>query len=137
MANIDWIAILLSSLVPLVLGAVWYNPKVFGAIMNSENDLKKVERVKSHHWSAYPLAWLFSLLASFFLLQMINHGGVAYQNFIHGSMHGTLLGLMVALPVLATHLLFEGFKFKYIVINVAYWMISFMLMGGILGGLIS
>jgi hypothetical protein len=58
--------------------------------------------------------------------------GTNYRTFSHGFSHGMLIaGLLVTLPVLTSNALFEGKSFKYIAINVGYWLITLGLMGGI------
>jgi hypothetical protein len=55
-----------------------------------------------------------------------------HRSFTHGSFHGALAGFFFALPVLGTNALFERKGFKYIAINVGYWIVSFAIMGGII-----
>jgi hypothetical protein len=57
--------------------------------------------------------------------------GDAYRSFGHGALHGGIAGFFLALPVLAVNALFERKSFKYIGINAGYWMVSFMLTGGV------
>ena len=57
--------------------------------------------------------------------------GVSYRTFKHGALHGTISGFMVALPILGINALFERRGFKYIAINVGYWMLCMGIMGGI------
>jgi hypothetical protein len=42
------------------------------------------------------------------------------------------MGLFFALPVLGTNALFQHKGFKYIVINVGYWIITLALMGAVI-----
>ena len=58
--------------------------------------------------------------------------GSSYRTFKHGALHGTISGLFVATPIMATNALFERKSFKYIVINCGYWIICLGVMGGIL-----
>jgi hypothetical protein len=58
--------------------------------------------------------------------------GESYRTFKHGAFHGTLAGIMIALPVLGVNALFEGKRFRYIAINAGYWIISMALMGGVI-----
>lgn len=54
------------------------------------------------------------------------------HSFSHGAFHGVLIGgLFVALPIMATNALFERKGFKYVAVNVGYWIITLGLMGGI------
>lgn len=58
--------------------------------------------------------------------------GNNFRTFKHGALHGGVIGLFIALPVLITNGLFEGKGFKYGFLNAGYWIITFALMGGIL-----
>lgn len=55
-----------------------------------------------------------------------------FRTFKHGMLHGGIAGLFIALPILGVNALFEAKGFKYIAINSGYWIISMMLMGGII-----
>jgi len=55
-----------------------------------------------------------------------------YRTFGHGAVHGMFTGLFVALPILATNAMFERKGFKYIAVNTGYWIITLILMGGII-----
>jgi hypothetical protein len=56
----------------------------------------------------------------------------SFRTFKHGAFHGTLSGVFIALPILATNAMFEAKGFKYIAVNAGYWIISIALMGGII-----
>lgn len=55
-----------------------------------------------------------------------------FRTFKHGMLHGGVAGFFIAMPVLGINALFEAKGFKYIAINAAYWIVSMMLMGGII-----
>lgn len=58
--------------------------------------------------------------------------GRNFRTFQHGALHGTLAGILFALPVLGTNALFERKGFRYIAINSGYWILSAALMGGVI-----
>lgn len=58
--------------------------------------------------------------------------GHNFRSFRHGAFHGTIAGVMFAMPVLAINAMFERKKFKYIAINSGYWIVSLAIMGGII-----
>ncbi|MDQ3048384.1 MAG: DUF1761 domain-containing protein [Bacteroidota bacterium] len=58
--------------------------------------------------------------------------GNNFRTFKHGVLHGVMAGFTIALPILGTNAMFEGKGFKYIAINVGYWIITMGLMGGII-----
>jgi len=138
----NWLAILVSALIPLIIGSIWYHPKAFGTVwMNAtgitEDKLKNMSPAK-----AYIVALIFSVVLSFYLYINVltggpddmRHGQEIYMTFKHGAAHGAFLGLFVVLPFLATNAMFEMKSAKYIFINVFYWIVSLALMGGTLNG---
>ena len=58
--------------------------------------------------------------------------GDRFRTFKHGVLHGSMTGIALALPILGINALFERKSFKYIAINVGYWIVSFALMGGVI-----
>ena len=133
----NWLAIVLASLIPMIIGFIYYHKSVFGkAWMNSlgltDEDLKGGN-----------MAVIFgvSLLMSFLLSQylLVNVDGAMqegqFDSFKHGAFHGTLLGVMVAMPVLVTNGLFERKNFKNLAINTIYWVLTLALMGGVIDAL--
>ena len=68
---------------------------------------------------------------TFFQELMTNYGD-RFRNFGHGALHGTMIGLLVALPIMATNAMFERKSAKYVAINAGYWVVTLALMAGIL-----
>lgn len=58
--------------------------------------------------------------------------GDRFRTFGHGALHGTMVGLLMFMPVMAINAMFERRSFKYVAINAGYWIITTALMGGIL-----
>jgi hypothetical protein len=58
--------------------------------------------------------------------------GKSFRSFGHGALHGVIVSLFFVLPVLGTNALHERKGFKYIAINVGYWVVSLAIMGGII-----
>jgi hypothetical protein len=156
--------LLLAALIPMVMGFIYYNPKVFGNAWMQSCGLTE-EKMKGANM---PLVFALSYLFSFFLAMamgvmlvihqnhiysifandpgmkdpnspvylyvqdfMANYGS-NFRTFKHGAVHGVLASLFIVLPVLGTCALFERKNFKYIAINVGYWLITMALMGGVI-----
>lgn len=62
----------------------------------------------------------------------IDNYGDRFRTFKHGALHGGLIGLFIAMPILSIQAMFERKTFKYVAINVGYWTITLALMGGII-----
>lgn len=91
------------------------------------------------HQSAY-----YSLMASepgfgeegsdvmLMIQQFMNKYGGHFRTFKHGALHGGITGTLLVTPVMAINAMFERKGFKYIAINGGYWIISMIIMGGII-----
>ena len=154
------LAILVAAISALVVGFVWYNPKVFGNAWMQAADMTE-EKIKSGNMAKiFVLALLFAFLLSASLQMLVIHQtgaysmiggtvtdetlpsfqafmddyGTAFRTFKHGALHGVLAGLFIALPIIGTNALFERKSAKYILINSGYWIVTLTIMGGIICG---
>lgn len=157
--EINFYAFLVSAIVTLVVGFIWYNPKVFGTIWMKENNLTQEELRKGSMLKIFGLTYIFSLMISMTLMSLTIHQsgavgmvggppliasakpsfsafmadyGTAYRTFKHGALHGFLSGLFFAFPIIGINGLFERKSWKYIFIHAGFWIITLTLMGGII-----
>jgi len=161
MLTFNWLAILGSGLVPMAVGALWYGP-LFGKLWMKEADMSLEKIQGANMAAIYGVALLFSMMFAVGLLPAVVHQmgvfstlegldvttpgsevnvyfmdfmskyGSEFRTFKHGAFHGLLCGIFLFLPVLGTNALFERRSWKYILLNVGYWTISAMIMGGII-----
>mmetsp|Transcript_12529 Transcript_12529/g.41324 ORF Transcript_12529/g.41324 Transcript_12529/m.41324 type:complete len:147 (-) Transcript_12529:13-453(-) len=141
MENVNWIALIIAALSTLVIGFLWYGP-LFGKAWMKETGITEEQAQKG-----MPLRFGLSVVLAFFAIFFIYvnsvvTGGIPpdelhginvsrYHTFGHGVVHGISAALFIALPVLVTNALFEQKSFKYMLINVGYWVVTFAIMGGI------
>ena len=136
MEGINWLAVIVAAASTLVVGFVWYSPKVFGAIWMREigisSDGPKPD--SSVMTKMFIGSFVFGLIAAWFLAWSGTavHGGAEFATFKHGAFHSFQLGLFVGLPILATNAMYEMRGWKYIVIVTGFWVVCFAIMGGIL-----
>lgn len=153
----NYLAILVAALSTFVLGAIWYNPKVFGTAWMKEAGLTEEQLKKGNMVKIFGFAFVFAFLIAFLMPTLVNHeigaiqaaGGDAndpalieflkvhggkFLSFKHGALHGTFIGIFLALPILGTTFLFEQKSWKYIFIHAGYWIVSFAIMGAIICG---
>ncbi|MFQ5445779.1 MAG: DUF1761 domain-containing protein, partial [Saprospiraceae bacterium] len=69
-----------------------------------------------------------------FIADFMGKYGHNFRTFGHGALHGTMTGIFIILPVLATNAMFERKGFKYILVNTGYWTVCLAIMGGIICG---
>ncbi|OUS01612.1 hypothetical protein A9Q86_07505 [Flavobacteriales bacterium 33_180_T64] len=153
------LAIPVAAVAALVIGAIWYNPKVFGNAWMKASGVTE-EKMKSGNMAViFGLALFFAAVLAVLLMQFTNHQwgalgmiggepetaktsfeafmtdyGTAYRTFEHGALHGTIFGVFGALPIIGTIALFERKNTKYIFINSGYWIVTLAVMGAILCG---
>ena len=134
MESVNWASMAIATIIPMVVGFIYYNPKVFGNVwMKSlgitEEDIKKQNMAKT-----YGIAIVMSFILSYFLMNFNNSPGQEgeFDTFQHGAFHGLVLTIFIAMPILMTNGLFELKNLKNIFINIGYWLITLVLMGGVL-----
>lgn len=155
---INPIAIPVAAVAALLIGALWYNPKIgFGNVWVRESGMTE-EKMKSGKMGIiFGLSLLFAALLAMLLMNFTNHQwgafgmigaepelakpsfeafmndyGTAYRTFKHGALHGSMFGIMGALPIIGTIALFERKSAKYIFVNSGYWIVTLTIMGGII-----
>lgn len=152
-------AILVAAVSALVVGFIWYNPKVFGNAWMKAAGITE-EQIKGGNMAKiFILALIFAFLLAMTMMQMTIHqtgalslvGGDAskalpsyvafmadygsdFRTFKHGALHGVMAGIFVALPIIGTNALFERKSAKYIFINSGYWIVTLGIMGAIICG---
>jgi len=149
--------LLLSSFSSLLLGFIWYNPKVFGNIWMRESGVSE-KKIKRGNIALTMLAsFLYAFFISFILQYLVIHQtgalgmiggneskalpsfanfmsdyGTAFRTFKHGALHGFITGLFFCLPVIGVGALHERRSWKYTLVAGGYWVITCMIMGGII-----
>lgn len=149
------LAVLVASLSTLLVGFVWYHPKVFGTIWMRETGMTEEKAQKSNMLKIFGLTIFLSILLSLCLTYLVIHQtgvlslvggnandeaykafmeihGGAFRTFKHGALHGFMSGIFIALPLVGINSLFEQKSGKYILITTGYWIVSMTLMGGII-----
>ena len=131
------VAILLAALIPMIVGFIFYHKKVFGKAWMDSLGFKEEDLNKGNMAVIFGVSILMSFFLSMFLLFNVD-GPMQegeFDSFKHGSFHGFLIALMVAMPVLVINGLFERRNFKNLAINTLYWMITLALMAGTIDAL--
>ena len=160
--KINFVIILLAGLIPLIIGMIWYNPKIgFGKAWMNASGMTEEKAQGSNMAVVFGLTYLFSVFVAFALCSLSIHQlsvtslfykqpiqdastemgalyksimdnlGNSYCTFKHGSLHGTITGIILALPITGVSALFERKGFKYIAIHTGFWVVSMAIMGGI------
>jgi hypothetical protein len=148
----------ISALFPLIIGMIWYNPKVFGTAWLRVNNFDADKMKEGFNMPlVFGLTFVFGLFVSMMLAGIVIHQmgffsmlqknfkdagvqadfmsmmgkyGNDFRTFKHGMLHGTIMGIGMALPIIAINAMFERRGFKYVMIHTGFWILCFILMGG-------
>lgn len=142
MPDINYAAIIVAALVPNILGAMYYGPLLGKQWLNSLNFTSDDMKGRNEPL-IYGSALGLSFVVSYFLKLMIElthkDMGVSgdlvfasFHTFKHGALHGMGLSIGLVIPVIICLGLFQKSKATNIVLNSIFWLLCFMLMGGIL-----
>ena len=158
MESMNFAAILVAAVSALVMGFIWYNPKVFGTAWMKAADMSEEKMKGANMAKIFIMAFIFAVLLAMSIMPMVIHQMGAFslaqgelgvqpsyeafmaeyanefRTFKHGAFHGVLAGVFIALPILGTNALFERKSAKYILINSGYWVVTMGLMGAIICG---
>ncbi|MCD2259768.1 DUF1761 domain-containing protein [Psychroserpens luteolus] len=135
MDDISWLSMVLATLMPILIGFLYYHKNVFGNVWLDTISTRENQTKKPNNIVTLIVAILLSFFLSFFLLNF-NNSGINqegdFDTFAHGAWHGTFIAVTTVAPVIVVQGFFGRRKWKHMLINILYWMITLALMGGIL-----
>ena len=128
---INWLAVLLATVVCFVLGALWFGP-LFGKPWMRSLGMDPAAMKQT------PPKGLGRILGISFVLEWVMAMCLAYfigseTDAVHGALYGFLTGLPWVAFAITVNSLYESKPMAYIFITGGYWTVSFTLMGLILG----
>lgn len=155
--EINFLALLVAALSTFAVGSIWYHPRVFGTRWMKETGLTLGQLQQTNLFVLFGVSIIYALMISFLMQSLTIHQfgalgmiggdpavakpsygafmddyGTAFRTFKHGALHGFLSGLFLVLPIIGTTALHEKRSFTYIAVVSGYWIVSFMIMGGII-----
>lgn len=129
--DVNYWAALVSVVAAMVIGAIYYSPAVAGkAWMNAIG--KTPEEIKA---SAKPSMYVVTAVLAF-LQAIVLSAVISWAGDVSpwgGVLIGLLLWVGMAVPVISNTFLFEGRKRINHVISTGYYLITLVVMGGIIG----
>jgi len=153
----NFLALFVAAISSLIIGAIWYNPKVFGSIWMRESGMTEEKMKGTNMFVMFGMTFVYGFLIAMVLQFLTIHQfgalgmiggdpalakpsyfafmeeyGNAYRTFKHGMLHGFISGLFFALPVVGVSSLYERRSWKYVLTVGGYWVVTCMIMGGII-----
>jgi Protein of unknown function (DUF1761) len=127
MANLNWLAVIVSALAGFAIGGVWYGP-LFGKAWMQEVGMTEEKMKAASMGKIYGGALLLNLVAAFSLAMFIGKGDMNFGLFA-----GFMSGFTFVAMALGVTYLFEHRSLKLWLINAGYQTVIFTVMGAILG----
>jgi hypothetical protein len=135
MENPNFFAIVIAALINMILGAIWYAPKVFGnawiALTGMTEEKQKNGAGKAMGWAV--VASLVTAFVMSYILQFVRRAfpGVPLS-FMNGAWLGFYLWLGFTGAVMFSNYQFNQQPNKLAAIDIGYPLVSLVIMGGML-----
>jgi len=129
-SQINYWAVLVAALAVMAVGALWYSKALFGGIWMKANGFTGDEHVGNVARTMIT-AFILSLIMSFNLAAFLADPSTTVT---WGMTAGFLAGFGWVTLAIGVVALFERRSFAYVAVNGGYWIVSFVVMGAILGG---
>ena len=129
--NINWLSLVIATLVPTVLGIIYYSKPLFQKPWMTAIGMTE-EKQKQGNMPVMMIGSLVTaFLISFFMLQFTNGAGQEgeFDSFKHGAMHGVLVSVFLVIPIFISRGLFAQASFKGVLIDGFYWLLTLVLIG--------
>lgn len=78
----NWWLIPVVALLPLVIGSIWYNPKVFGNAWMKAADISEERASSGNMFKIFGLTYLFCILGTYILTISVVHQSAVFQLFM-------------------------------------------------------
>lgn len=132
--DINYWAVLVTAVVQMIIGAIWYSPSMgFGKSWMKLAGIKpgKINAEKKKAMTrSYILVFVSALVLNFVLANFVIY--MTASGFLEGAFVGFMIWVGFILTSMLGMLLWEGRPFKLYLINVFYYLVSLAITGGIL-----
>lgn len=125
-STINWLAVVVATIMTFVVGAIWYGP-VFGKAWMAEMGFTEEELKNANMVKIYGTAFVLEFIMAMNLAFFLGDSSVA-----EGAFYGFLTGFGWIALALGVNALFSRTSLKLWFINSFYFVVTFTLMGVIL-----
>jgi Protein of unknown function (DUF1761) len=126
---VNHFAVVTAAVSTFVIGGLWYSPLLFQKPWMAANGIREEDLQKGGTATIFACSFVFALVMAVNLAMFLDAPDTTTA---WGATAGLLAAIWVALGI-ATIALFERRSWSYILINAGYWVISFVVMGTIIG----
>jgi hypothetical protein len=127
--DINYLAVLLATIVAMGIGAAWYSPMMFA---NRWMKLAKVHQneAKNSLSKALGVAFVATLISAYVLAHLVVYADA--QTILDGLITGLWVGIGISATTIVIHDVFEGRPQQLTLMNAAHHIVIFAVMGAIL-----
>ena len=135
--SLNWWAVLVSVIISMVSGSLWYNPKTFFPIW--WKGIGKADREETPGTDNMAITWILTMLESavqaIFVGLFVGWLGPVFGgvNALNGLLIGFLLWLGFIMPTYLVNKLFAGHGFTVWAIEIGNHLVNFLLFGLLFG----
>lgn len=130
-AEVNYLAVLIATIVTMILGFLWYSPVLFGNAWVKEMGLKR-EEMSGGSPLTYVLTALTALFGALFLALIMSM--IGERTIGLGVTIGLLIGLSISVKI-GMNFLFESRTAKLYFITIGYHIVTYLLTGIIIGAM--
>ena len=129
LSQINYLAVVVAAIISFVIGGVWYSPIMFAKAWMKENGFEEEDLKNANMGKIFGSSFILALIISFNLAAFIGPQG----DLTFGLFAGFAAGFGWVAMSIGTMYLFERRSFKLFLINAGYQIVTYTIMGGILG----
>ena len=123
LGDLDWLGVILGTVLMVVLGAVWWGP-LFGKQWSAARGV-------AYEMKPDPQKVIATVIYSF--LFNIGLGYWAFDDFEHAVVMALVFGVLLILPVMYSAVVWAGENVKVFAIDAGYWLVAIILAGFLQG----
>ena len=127
-AAINWIAVVVAAIATFVLGGLWYGP-LFGRRWMAASGVSEEEVAQGNPARTFSISFVLQFVAAAVLAMFIG----PEAGLVFGLAAGGAVGLFWVAGAFGVVYLFEQRPLAHWAVNAGYQVVSYLLMGGILG----
>lgn len=131
LADVNYLAVVVAAIATFILGGLWYAPFLFGNAWKRVNGFTDADLAKRSMPATFGAAFILQLISALVLAFFVGQEATAH----YGALFGAHVGLAWVLTSFGVTYAFEGRPLSLLMINGGYHVVSFVVMGTILGAL--
>ncbi len=132
-SNINFLALIVASIVSFAIGAAWYNPAVFGTAWQKALGLKNEDLQNSNMVLIFGSSFLLMLFMNFGLAIILQGHATREITFQSGALYAFLIGVFFNAASIGINMLYQRKSFTLWAIDAGYQVLYLTISGGILG----